>query len=157
MVNKNKCGFCVSSNLIDDQIRETASITKFSHLEFSMQYLGCPLYKEKKRKKNYFNTIVAKDFNRMFISSLWIISSWNPKNHFLSRNIHLDRHLKSSKRNFSPPLQTESKAELSFYFGNQFPNSQVHLKDVACLSFQETGLIRLKQDVSTVIAYYFYN
>lgn len=59
-----KFGFYVSSNLDDDNITEIKHISEFNHLQFAMQYLGCPVYLGRK-KGVYFNNMVSKVSNRL--------------------------------------------------------------------------------------------
>lgn len=59
LINKNKSGFLLLANFPLDYIHDVENVTGFSQLKFPFQYLGCPIYRRKK-KIVYFNNMVAK-------------------------------------------------------------------------------------------------
>lgn len=64
LVNKNKSGFYVTLKDSDPKINIIKQLTGFTHCQFPMQYLGCPIYVGHK-KMMYFNTMVAKIAKRL--------------------------------------------------------------------------------------------
>ncbi|XP_070055486.1 uncharacterized protein [Nicotiana tomentosiformis] len=62
-INKMKSAFYVSSNLDNDNINMIKKILGFNQLDFPMRYLGCPIYRRRK-KVVHFNKMVAKVASR---------------------------------------------------------------------------------------------
>lgn len=63
-INKMESAFYVSSNLDNNNINMIKDIFDFNQLDFSMHYLGCPIYRGRK-KIVHFNKMVAKVASRL--------------------------------------------------------------------------------------------